>query len=53
MSFIIILNLILLGIDTPIKEPSNVISYLNIIFTIIFILEIMLRILAYGFIWNI
>ncbi|CAD8171918.1 unnamed protein product [Paramecium octaurelia] len=52
MSSIIILNIILLGTDLPIYEQKDLIEKFNVIFTIIFIFEIVLRILAHGFIWN-
>ncbi|CAD8200710.1 unnamed protein product [Paramecium pentaurelia] len=52
MSTIILVNLILLGYDKPLRQDNINIDILNYIFTGIFILDSLLKILAQGFYWN-
>lgn len=52
MTIIIIINFLLAIIDIPLREPNNFIDIMNKLLISIFILEICLKILANGFIWN-
>ncbi|CAD8121628.1 unnamed protein product [Paramecium sonneborni] len=52
MSFIILLNLILLEYDRPLRQHNLTIDVFNYIFTGIFILDALIKILAQGFYWN-
>lgn len=54
--FVIVLNTILLILDNPLEDPegtvSKVLSYFDIIFTVIFTIEAIMKIVAMGFFWN-
>ncbi|CAD8122599.1 unnamed protein product [Paramecium sonneborni] len=52
MSFIILLNLILLGYDKPLRQHNLTLDVFNYIFTGLFILDALIKILAQGFYWN-
>ena len=53
---LIILNSLALVLDSPLNDPESKLSialkYIDIIFTIIFAIEALLKIIAMGFFWN-
>ena len=53
---VILLSCIMLCIDTPLNNPDSVLSQtlavIDIIFSIVFLVEAILKILAFGFFWN-
>lgn len=53
---VILLSCIMLCIDTPLNDPdstfSGILAVIDIIFSIVFLIEAILKILAFGFFWN-
>jgi hypothetical protein len=54
--FFIILSSIHLAIDNPLKDPNgkldSILWYFNIVFTVIFFFEAVIKIITYGFLFN-
>mmetsp|Transcript_6501 Transcript_6501/g.5842 ORF Transcript_6501/g.5842 Transcript_6501/m.5842 type:complete len:171 (-) Transcript_6501:520-1032(-) len=53
---VIVLSSIFLALDSPLEDPdssfSNVLFYLDLVSTVIFTIEILLKFIAYGLIFN-
>lgn len=54
--FIIIISTVLMAIDNPLNDPngalSRVLNQIDIVITIIFVIESVLKIIHYGFLFN-